>query len=60
VAKPPEIVAAGFEAKPPETVGQTHSQTVVIGFEAQTDEKPSDWFWGQTTYKPSTMVLMLN
>jgi hypothetical protein len=55
--KPPETVAAGFEAKPPETVTTSfeakpvktvwvvlrpnHSQTVSIGFEAQTDEKPS-------------------
>jgi hypothetical protein len=37
-----------------------HSQTVAIGFEAQTDEKPSQWFWGQTTDKPSTLVLRLN
>jgi hypothetical protein len=37
-----------------------HSQTVAIGFEAQTDEKPSKWFSGQTTHKPSTLVLRLN
>jgi hypothetical protein len=46
-----------------------HSQTVAIGFEAQTDEKPSppvlrpnwqkpsEWFWGQTTHKLSPSVL---
>jgi hypothetical protein len=59
-AKPLEIIAAGFEAKPPETVTTdfeakptqiiravlrpNHSQTVTIGCEAQTDEKPSEWF----------------
>jgi hypothetical protein len=56
-AKPLETIAASFEAKPPETVTTgfeakqvkivrvilrpNHSQTVAIGFEAQTDEKPS-------------------
>jgi hypothetical protein len=75
-AKPPETVAAGFEAKPSETIATgfeakpaktirvvlrpDHSQTVAIGFEAQTDEKPSEWFWDQTTHKPSTLVLRLN
>jgi hypothetical protein len=59
-AKPPEIVAAGFEVKPLETVitgfvvksaktvrvvlRPNHSQTVAIGFEAQIDEKPCEWF----------------
>jgi hypothetical protein len=59
-AKPEKTVAAGFEAKPPETVATdfeakptqiirvvlrpNHSQTVTIGCEAQTDEKPSEWF----------------
>jgi hypothetical protein len=51
-----EIVIAGFEAKPTETIPvvlrPNHWQTVAIGFEAQTDEKPSEWFWGQTTHKP--------
>jgi hypothetical protein len=46
--KPPETVTAGFEAKPAKTVRvvlrPNHSQTVVISFEAQTDEKPSEWF----------------
>jgi hypothetical protein len=37
-----------------------YSQTVAIGFEAKTDEKSSQWFWGQTTNKPSTLVLRLN
>jgi hypothetical protein len=37
-----------------------HSQTVAIGFEAHTDEKLSEWFCGQTTHKPSTLVLRLN
>jgi hypothetical protein len=37
-----------------------HSQTVIIGFEAQTDEKLSQWFSDQTTDKPSTLVLRLN
>jgi hypothetical protein len=75
-AKPVKTVAAGFEAKPPETVTTgfetklaktvrlvlwpNHSQTAAIGFEAQTDEKPSEWFWGQTTHKSSTLVLRLN
>jgi hypothetical protein len=75
-AKPPETVTAGFESKPLETVTTgfeaktvktvrvflrpNHSQTVAIGFEAQTDEKPTKWFWGQTTHKPSTLVLRLN
>jgi hypothetical protein len=75
-AKPPKTVAAGFEAKLLETVATcfeakpaktvcvilrpNHSQTVAISFEAQTDEKPSKWFWGQTTHKPSTFVLRLN
>jgi hypothetical protein len=49
-AKPPKIVATGFEAKPAKNVRvvlrSNHSQTVAIGFEAQTDEKPSQWFWG--------------
>jgi hypothetical protein len=63
-AKLPETVATGFEAKPVKTVRvvlrPNHSQTVAIGFEAQTDEKPFEWFWGQTTYKPSTLVLRRN
>jgi hypothetical protein len=74
--KPLETVAAGFEAKPLETVitgfevklvktvwvvlRPNHSQTVAIGFEAQTDVKPFEWFWGQTTHKSSTLVLRLN
>jgi hypothetical protein len=44
-AKPLETVATGFEAKPAKTVRvvlrPNHSQTVPIGFEAQTDEKLS-------------------
>jgi hypothetical protein len=63
-AKPPEIVTTGFEGKPTKAVWvvlrPNHSQTVAIDFEAQTDEKPSEWFWGQTTHKPSTLVLRLN
>jgi hypothetical protein len=75
-AKPPETIAVGFEAKMLETVTTSfedksvktvwavlrpnHSQTVAIGFVAQTDEKPSEWFWGQTTHKPLTLVLRLN
>jgi hypothetical protein len=47
-AKPLETVTAGFEAKPPETVA--------TGFEAK-PEKSSEWFWGQTTHKPSPLVL---
>jgi hypothetical protein len=62
-AKPPETVTTGFEAKPVKTVQvvlrSNHSQTVAIGFEAQTDEKPSELFWGQTTHKSSTLVLRL-
>jgi hypothetical protein len=63
-AKPPKTVATGFEAKPVKTVWlvlrPNHSQTVAIGFEAKTDEKPSEWFWGQTNHKSSTLVLRLN
>jgi hypothetical protein len=56
-AKPEKTIAAGFEFKPLETVATTfeakstklvrvvlrpnHSQTMAIGFEAQTNEKPS-------------------
>jgi hypothetical protein len=59
-AKPPETVAASFEVKPLETVTTgfeakpmkivrvvlrpNHSQTIAIGFEDQTDKKPSEWF----------------
>jgi hypothetical protein len=63
-AKPPETVTTGFEAKSVKTVRvvlrPNHSQIVAIGFKGQTDEKTSEWFWGQTTYKPSTLVLRLN
>jgi hypothetical protein len=63
-AKPLEIIATGFEVKLVKTIRvvlrPNHSQTVAIGFEAQTDEKPSQWFWGQTTDKPSTLVLRLD
>jgi hypothetical protein len=63
-AKLPETVTTGFEAKPTKTVRvvlrSNHSQTVAIGFEAQTDEKSSEWFWGQTTHKPLTLVFRLN
>jgi hypothetical protein len=63
-AKPLETITTGFEAKPAKTVRvvlkPNHSQTVAIGFEAQIDEKSSKWFWGQTTHKPSTLVLRLN
>jgi hypothetical protein len=44
--KPLETVTASFEAEPPETIPvvlmPNHWQTVAIGFEAQTDEKPSE------------------
>jgi hypothetical protein len=43
-AKPLETITTGFEAKPVKTIRVVlrpyHSQTVAIGFEAQTDEKP--------------------
>jgi hypothetical protein len=59
-----QTVATSFEAKPAKTVRVVlrwnHSQTVANDFEAQTDEKPSQWFWGQSTDKPSTLVLRLN
>jgi hypothetical protein len=59
-----QTIAIGFEAKLTKTVRvvlrRNHLQAVVIGFEAQTDEKPSKWFCGQTTHKPSTLVLRLN
>jgi hypothetical protein len=62
--KPLEIVATGFEAKPAKTIWvvlrPNHSQIIAIGFEARTDEKPSERFWGQTTHKPSILVLRLN
>jgi hypothetical protein len=58
-AKPLETVATGFDAKPTKIVWvilrPNHSQTIAIGFEVQTDEKPSQWFWGQTTDKLSTL-----
>jgi hypothetical protein len=48
-AKPLGTVATDFEAKSAKTVQvdlrPNHSPTVVIGFEAQIDEKPSQWFW---------------
>jgi hypothetical protein len=63
-AKLEKIIATSFEAKPVKTVRvvlrSNHSQTVTIGFEVETDEKPSQWFWGQTTDKPSILVLRLN
>jgi hypothetical protein len=63
-AKPLETVETGFEAKPVKNVRvvlrSNHSQIVAIGFEAQIDEKPSKWFWGQTTHKLSTLVLRIN
>jgi hypothetical protein len=63
-AKLLETIATSFETKPMKTVRvvlrPNHSQTVAIGFETQTDEKQSEWFWGQTTYKPSTSVSRLN
>jgi hypothetical protein len=59
-----QTVTTSFQAKPAKTVQVVlrwnHSQTVANGFEAQTDEKPSHWFWGQSTDKPSTLVLRLN
>jgi hypothetical protein len=62
--KSPETDAAGFEAKPLETVRvvlrSNHSQTVAISFEAQTDEKSSELFWGRITHKLSTLVFRLN
>jgi hypothetical protein len=52
VAQPTETVTTGFEAKLAKTVRvvlrPNHSQTVTVGFEVQTDEKPS------------TLVLRLN
>jgi hypothetical protein len=63
-AKLSEIVTTDFETKPTKTVQlvlrPNHSQTVTIGFEAQTNDKSSEWFWGQTTHKPSNLVLKLN
>jgi hypothetical protein len=63
-AKSLETVTTDFEAKPAKTVRvilrSNHSLTVAISFEAQTDEKSSQWFWGQTTDKLSTLVLRLN
>jgi hypothetical protein len=63
-AKPLETVTTSFEVKLTKTIRvvlrPNHSQTVAISFEAQTDEKSSQWFWGQTDEKPSTLVLRLN
>jgi hypothetical protein len=43
-----KTVATGFEAKPAKTVRvvlrPNLSQIIAIVFEAQTDEKPSEWF----------------
>jgi hypothetical protein len=48
--KPLETVATGFEVKPVKTVQvvlrPNQSQIIAISFEAQTDEKSSEWFWG--------------
>jgi hypothetical protein len=47
-AKPPETVTTGFDTKLAKTarviLRPNHSQIVTISFEAQTDEKPSEWF----------------
>jgi hypothetical protein len=47
-AIPSETVTTVFEAKPVKTIRVVlrlnHSQTVAIGFEAQTDENQSEWF----------------
>jgi hypothetical protein len=63
-AKLEKTVATSIETKPAKTVRvvlrPNHSQTVAIGSEAQTDEKQSQWFWGKSTDKPSTLVLRLN
>jgi hypothetical protein len=49
-AKPPKIVSTGFDAKPAKIVRvvlrPNHSQTAAIDFQAQTDDKPFEWFWG--------------
>jgi hypothetical protein len=48
VAKLPKTVTTSFEAKPAKVVRVVlmlnHSQTIAIGFEVQTAEKPSQWF----------------
>jgi hypothetical protein len=47
-AKLPETVTTSFEVKQVKTVRMVlrsnHSQTITIGFEAQTDEKSFQWF----------------
>jgi hypothetical protein len=47
-AKLEKTITTGFEAKPVKTVRvvlrPNHSQIIAISFEAQTDEKPSEWF----------------
>jgi hypothetical protein len=47
-AKLEKTITTGFDAKLVKTIRvilrPNHSQTVAIGFEAQTDEKPSEWF----------------
>jgi hypothetical protein len=52
-----------FEAKPGETIATSFEikleKTVATGFEVK-QRKPSEWFWGQTTHKSSTLVLRLN
>jgi hypothetical protein len=56
-AKLPETVATSFEAKPMKTVRvvlrPNHSQTIAIGFEAQTGEKPSPPVLRPNRQKPS-------
>jgi hypothetical protein len=72
-AKPLETIAADFKAKPLETIvtdfevkptkiirvvfRPNHSQTITISFEAQTDEKSSEWLGCHTTHKPLPSVL---
>jgi hypothetical protein len=59
-AKPGETVATSFEAKLEKTVTAGFEakpfETVATGFEAKR-QKSSEWFWGQTTHKPSPSVL---
>jgi hypothetical protein len=56
-------LTTGFEAKPGETIATSFKikleKTIATGFEAK-QRKPSEWFWGQTTHKSSTLVLRLN
>jgi hypothetical protein len=58
-----ETVTTGFEAKPekpPPSVLRSNQRKQSPPVLRPNRRKPSQWFWGQTTNKPSTLVLRLN